>query len=127
MRSRSRWFDWLEDKQSELRIALQDDRVVIAREILVSVYDAEYALQPRIAGLDRSDRGARLRRLTDEINIMVEAEVSRFPDEVDHVLGSRSLRSHESLTGRLTYLAWKGRDALSGGAGYFRKLIGEPD
>ena len=58
---------------------------------------------------------------------MVEAEVSRFPDNVGHVLGSPKLRSHESLGGRLTYIAWKGRDALSDGVGFFKKLIGQPD
>jgi hypothetical protein len=43
---------------------------------------------------------------------MVAAEVSRFPDDVGHVLSSRRLRGHNSLSGRLTYLAYKGRDAL---------------
>jgi hypothetical protein len=39
------------------------------------------------------------------------------------VLGSRSLRSHHSLAGRLTYLAWKGRDAVQDSAGFVKKLI----
>jgi hypothetical protein len=55
----------------------------------------------------------------------VEAEVSRFPDNIGHVLGSRSLRSRQSLAGRLSYLAWKGRDAMRGGAAYCKKLIAE--
>ncbi len=59
------------------------------------------------------------------IAALVEAEVSRFPDNVGHVLGSRSLRSHQSLAGRLTYLAWKGRDAVSGGAAYCKRLVGQ--
>jgi hypothetical protein len=33
------------------------------------------------------------------------------------------LRSYQSLAGRLTYFAWKGRDALTGGAAYCRKLV----
>ena len=49
--------------------------------------------------------------------------MSRFPDNVGHVLGSRRLRGHQSLSGRLTYLAWKGRDALAGGAAFCRKLV----
>jgi hypothetical protein len=61
------------------------------------------------------------------IATLVEAEVSRFPDNVGHVLGSRRLRGHQSLAGRLTYLAWKGRDVMSGGAAYCRKLIGQPE
>jgi hypothetical protein len=37
----------------------------------------------------------------------------------------RCLRSYQSRGGRLTYLAWKGRDAASDAAGYCRKLIGQ--
>jgi hypothetical protein len=33
---------------------------------------------------------------------------------------SRGLRSYQSLAGRLTYIAWKGRDAASDAAGYCR-------
>jgi hypothetical protein len=39
------------------------------------------------------------------------------------VLGSRRLRNHQSLSGRLTYLAWKGRDALADGAAFCKKLV----
>jgi hypothetical protein len=116
--------DWLENKRSALRVALKNERILDAKGILAAIYDAEYALQVRIDGLDQSDWGERLRRLMNETAVLVEAEVSRFPDHVEHVLRSRSLRSHDSLGGRLTYLAWKGRDALSGGAGYLKKLIG---
>jgi hypothetical protein len=77
----------------------------------------------RIDSLDESDWGKRLRDLMNAVAVMVEAEVSRFPPNVGHVLGSRRLRSYQSLAGRLTYLSWKGRDALTGGAAYCRKLI----
>jgi hypothetical protein len=87
----------------------------------------EYALQVRIDLLDQSDWGERLRNLMGAIAALVEAEVSRFPDEIDHILGSRSLRGHQSLAGRLTYLAWKGRDVLSEGAAYCKRLIGQPE
>jgi hypothetical protein len=118
--------DWLEDRRTALRAALHKNRVSDAREILVSIYDTEYALRVRIDGIDQSDWGRRLHRLMNEVALIVEAEVSRFPEHIRHVLASRSLRSHDSLTGRLTNLAWKGRDALSGGAGYFKKkLTGE--
>jgi hypothetical protein len=116
--------DRLEDKRSALRIALKNNRVLVAKGILRDIYDAEYALQVRIDLLDQSDWGARLRDLMNAIAVLVEAEVSRFPDDLGHVLGSRSLRSHQSFAGRLTYLAWKGRDALSDGAAYCKKLIG---
>jgi hypothetical protein len=118
--------DRLEDKRSLLRVALKNNRVMVAREILTEIYDTEYALQVRIDLLDESDWGARLQSLMEAIAALVEAEVSRFPANVGHVLGSRRLRSHQSLAGRLTSLAWKGRDAVSGGAAYCRKLISQP-
>ena len=118
--------DRLEDKRTALRVALRNNRVMVAREILTELYDTEYALRVRIDQLDESEWGARLQNLMDSIAALVEAEVSRFPDNVGHVLGSRSLRSHQSLAGRLTYLAWKGRDAVSGGAAYCKRLIGQP-
>jgi hypothetical protein len=118
--------DHLEDQRSTLRVALRNNRVLAAKEILTGVYDTEYALQVRIDQLDQSKWGQRLSSLTRAIAALVEAEVRRFPDNVGHVLGSRRLRRHQSLIGRLTYLAWKGRDAVGGGAAYCRKLIGQP-
>ena len=117
--------DRLDDKRGALRLALKNNRVLVAREILTDIYDTEYALQVRIDALDHSDWGARLKYLMNAIAELVESEVSRFPDNVGHVLGSRSLRSHHLLAGRLTYLAWKGRDVVSGGAAYCKKLIGQ--
>ena len=115
----------LEDKRAALRVSLRNNRILVSKEILADIYDTEYALQVRIDLLDQSDWGARLRNLMNATAILVEAEVARFPDNVGHVLGSRRLRSHNSLAGRLTYLAWKGRDVLSGGASFCRKLIGQ--
>ena len=117
--------DRLDDNRSALRVALRNNRVLVCKEILTDIYDTEYALQVRIDLLDESDWGERLHNLMNAIAALVEAEVSRFPKNVGHVLGSRRLRSHQSLAGRLTYLAWKGRDAVSGGAAYCKKLVGQ--
>jgi hypothetical protein len=117
--------DQLDDKRLALRIALKHNRVVIARELLVDIYDTEYALKVRIDRIEQSDWGVRLEQLMDAIAALVEAEVSRFPEEVGHIFASRRLRSHTSLSGKLTYLAWKGRDVVQDGASYFRKLIGQ--
>ncbi|SHK81279.1 hypothetical protein SAMN05444159_4245 [Bradyrhizobium lablabi] len=117
--------DRLDDKRAALRVALKNNRVLVAKEILTDIYDTEYALQVRIDALEESDWGKRLHYLMNAIAELVETEVRRFPDNVGHVLGSRSLRSHHSLAGRLTYLAWKGRDVVSGGAAYCKKLIGQ--
>ena len=116
--------DQLDDKRLALRMALKNERVLVAKELLTEIDDTEHALQAHIDRLDESEWGKRLHDLMNQINAMVEAEVSRFPDKVDHILGSRSLRGHPSLAGRLTSLAWKGRDAVSDGAAYCKKLIG---
>jgi hypothetical protein len=116
--------DQIQDKRIALRVALKSNRVVTAKRILADIYDTEYAMQVRIDRLEGSDWGRQLHAVMDAIATMVETEVSRFPDEVEHVLGSRRLRSHRSLTDRLTYLAWKGRDAIHDGAAFCRRLIG---
>jgi hypothetical protein len=116
--------DQLEDKRLALRIALKNNRVVPAKEILTDIYNTEYAIQVRLDRLGGSDWGKRLQHIMDEILTMVEAEVNRFPDEVAHVLGSNRLHTHRSLAGRLTYLAWKGRDVIHDGAAAVKRLIG---
>jgi hypothetical protein len=118
--------DRIEDCRATLRVALRNERILVAREILVTVYDAEYALRVRIDQLNGSEWGQRLERLMASIAALVESEVSRFPDNVGHILGSRSLRSHESLAGRMTYWAWKGRDALSDGFAFCKRMVGAP-
>jgi hypothetical protein len=117
--------DRLDDKRLALRVALKHNRVLIARDLLADIYDTEYALKVRIDGIEQSDWGIRLQQLMDAIAALVAAEVSRFPANVGHILGSRRLRNHDSLTGKLTYLAWKGRDAVQDSAAAFRKLIAQ--
>ena len=115
--------DRLDNRRTALRVALKNNRVLVAKEILTEIYDTEYALQLRIDQLDESEWGQRLTYLMGATATLVEAEVSRFPAKLGHVLGSRSLRGHQSLSGRLTHLAWKGRDTLAGGAAFCRKLV----
>ncbi len=117
--------DRMDDNRSALRVSLRNERILVAKSILTEMYDTEYALQVRIDRLDEADWGKRLQNLMSAVSALVEAEVNRFPDEVDHVLASRSLRSHQSLAGRLTHLAWKGRDVVSDGAAYWKKLVGQ--
>ena len=119
--------DRLDDQRATLRFALKNERILVAKEILTFVYDTEYALRVRIDLLEQSDWGRRLDELMAAIAALVEAEVSRFPDNVGHILGSRRLRSHQSLSGRMTYWAWKGRDAVNDGVGYLRKMVSGPE
>ncbi len=115
--------DRLDDRRTKLRVALKNNRVLVAKEILTEIYDTEYALRVRVDRLDESEWGQRLTLLIDAIAELVALEVSRFPEKIGHVLGSRRLRSHQSLSGRLTYLAWKGRDAIAGGAAFCHRLV----
>jgi hypothetical protein len=117
--------DQFDDRRTALRIALKHNRVLVAKELLTEIYDTEYALQVRIDEFEQSNWGLRLRQIMDGIAALVEAEVSRFPEEVGHIFASRRLRSHQSLSGRLTYVAWKGRDIVQEGAAFCRKLIGQ--
>ncbi len=115
--------DRIDDDRALLRNALRNNRVVVARDLLTEIYDIEHALHLRIDQLEPSAWGERLASLMESIASLVEAEVSRFPEEVGHVLASRSLRSRDSLAGRLAVLAWKGRAAVNSGAAYCMKLI----
>jgi hypothetical protein len=116
--------DQLDEKRVAIRKALHADRIPIAKDILAEAYETEYALRVRLDELDDSEWGVRLDGLMEAIAVMLETEVQNLPGTVRHVLGSRSLRSYDSLSGRLTYLAWKGRDALSDGANYCKSLVG---
>ena len=116
--------DGLEDRRRLLRIALKQERILVAKEILGDIDDTEHALLGRIDQLAESEWGRRLEALMASINELVESETRRFPDKVGHVLGSRRSRSQGSLAVRLTNLAGKGRDVVSGGATRFKKLLG---
>lgn len=116
--------DHLDARREALCHALKQKHVVIAREILVDIYDTEYALRVRIDELDGSEWGLRLNRLMKAVATSVEAEIQSIGGSLHHVLGSNALRSHDSLTGRLTYLAWKGRDAVTDSVAFCKKLVG---
>jgi len=115
--------DRLEDKQSTLRVALRNNRVMVAKEILTEIYDTEHAVQTGIDLLERSSWGERLNHLMNAVTALVEAEVSRFADNVGHILGSRRHR-RRSLAAQLAGMAGKARNAVSGGTAFCRKLVG---
>jgi len=115
--------DRIDDDRAALRIALKNNRVLIARDLLDEIYDTEHALKKRIDQFEQSEWGVRLQASMDAIAALVAAEVSRFPTDVGHVLGSRRLHSHKSLAEKLTHLAGKGRDTVTNGAAYCKRLI----
>ena len=115
--------DQLEDKSLALCRALKNNRIQFAKDILTDVYDIEHALRVRIHLLDESDWGQRLHELMVRIAANLEAELNSLPKDVRHVLGSRSLRSHDSRAERLAYFMWQGVDTLTRGASYCKKLV----
>jgi hypothetical protein len=54
-------------------------------------------LRAHIGRLDESDWGKRLNNLMNAIAALVKAELSRFPNNVDHVLASHNLHGDQSL------------------------------
>ena len=105
--------DHLNDRRAALCQALRINKVPIARDILTGIYDIEYAFRVRLDGLAGSDWGKRLEASMEAVAVDLNNELHNIPGELHHVLSSPSLRSHDTLTGRLTFLAWKARDALT--------------
>ena len=71
--------DRLEDKRGLLRLALKQERILVAKEILVDIYDTEFALRVRIDQFAESDWGRRLDALMASITELVENESAGFP------------------------------------------------
>jgi hypothetical protein len=115
--------DHLDDRRAALCQVMRINKVPIAREILAGIYDIEYAVRVRLDGLAGSDWGKRLESLMQAVAVDLEKELHNIPGELHHVLSSPSLRSHNSLSGRLTYMAWKARDALTTQPAVLRKML----
>lgn len=116
--------DHLDDKRIELNHALKSNRVQVAKDILIDIYDIEYALRVRIGRIEKSEWGRRLNKLIAAVAADLKTEFQRFPRNTHHVLGSPRLHRHHIGVGTLTSLMRKGQDALTGGATYCRNLIG---
>jgi hypothetical protein len=114
--------DRLEDTVEVLRAALRNQHIPRAKEILSDIYDTEYAIRVRI-DLDDSAWGARLDAIMQAASDVLDTEVVNLPAGLNHVLRSRTLKHHQSLMGRLTYLGWKCRDAVAGAPTQIRDLF----
>jgi hypothetical protein len=115
--------DYLNDRRAALCQALRINKVPIAKDILTDIYDIEYAFRVRLDGLAGSDWGNRLDQLMEAVATDLAKELHNIPDNLQHVLGSRSLHSHDTLAGRLTFLAWKARDALAAPPAALKKML----
>jgi|SRR5579883_136263 len=114
--------DRLEDAVDELRVTLRKQHIPRAKEILSDIYDTEYAIRVRV-DLDDSAWGARLDAIMQMASDVLDTEVVNLPAGLNHVLRSRTLKHHQSLMGRLTYLGWKCRDAVTGAPAQIRDLL----
>ncbi len=107
--------DQIDEKQLLLRIALRNNRIVIAKGILREIYAIEKALKSRI-DLDNSDWGKRLAASTGAVQAALDEEVERSRANVgnlSHVLESSALRPTLSLKERLEEAVRKGRDMIT--------------
>ncbi|MFO1109453.1 MAG: hypothetical protein U1E61_09740 [Bradyrhizobium sp.] len=107
--------DQIDEKQLLLRVALRNNRIVIAKGILREIYAIEKALKSRIE-LGNSDWGNRLRDSMAAVAAALDAEVERSRAHVgglSHVLESSALRPMLSLKERLGEAVRKGRDVLA--------------
>jgi hypothetical protein len=115
--------DHLDDQRAALRTAMKNGQIAAIKSILTYIYDCEYALRVRIDRIDNSEWGRQLADVMQAVARLIESELQNFPKQVGNILQSRTLRSYDSLAGRLTYLAWKGRDVLNDSAAYCKDLI----
>lgn len=107
--------DQIDEKQLLLRIALRNNRIVIAKGILREIYAIEEALKSRI-DLGGSDWGNRLRDSMAAVAAALDAEVERSRascGNLSHVLESSDLRPTLSLKERLEQAVRKGRTMLA--------------
>jgi len=115
--------DHLEDKRTALKKALKSERIQIAKDTLVEIYDTEHALRVRIGQLEASDWGRRLNEVMAGVAGDLETELQMLPGKVHHVLGSAKLhrRHHDGLLADLTR---KSRQALVDGIAHCQDLVG---
>jgi hypothetical protein len=105
--------DHLDDQRVALSHAMKTNRVAIAKDILTDVYEIEYELRDRIDRLEKSDWGHRLDQLMAAIATDLQIEFKTLPENIHHILGSRTLHRHQFAPGLLAFLMRKGRDALA--------------
>ena len=114
--------DHLDDKRILLKHALKSNRVAVAKDIVIEIYEIEHGMRVGIDQLDQSDWGQRLDELMAAVATDLKTEFQTLPENIHHVLGSHKL--HHAAPGLLTSLTRKGRDALTGSVTYCLGLLG---
>jgi hypothetical protein len=114
--------DQLEDRVEVLYGALTAEHLPRAKELLAGIYDMEYQLGVRIDFGD-TPWGHQLDATMDRVETLLNTEMTTLPAGLRHVLKSRGLKGHLSLSGQLTWLKYKCRDAVSGSMAFGRNLF----
>jgi hypothetical protein len=114
--------DQLDDRVEVLYGALTDEHLPRAKELLSGIYDMEYQLGVRIDFGD-TPWGRQLDATMDRVEKLLSTEMTTLPAGLRHVLKSRGLKGHLSLSGQLEWLKYKCRDAVTGSVAYGRNLI----
>lgn len=107
--------DQLDEKQRLLRVALNNNRITIAKGILREIYAIEGTVKAQIELAD-SNWAIRLRDTMAAVTAALDAEVERSRTTVGnltHVLTSSDLRPAQSLKERLAQAVEKGRTMIA--------------
>jgi len=88
----------------------------------MGIYDVEHQLGVRI-DFGNSPWGQQLDTVMGRVERYLNMEMTTLPSGLRHVLGSRGLKGHLSLSGQLTWLKYKCRDAVTDSMASARNLI----
>jgi len=100
--------DHLDDSRIGLNHALKSNRIPVAKDILIDIYDIEHALRVRIDRIGETDWGRKLAAIMAAVTSDLQAEFQTLPGTLHHVLGSDSLHRHHAEPALLTTLIQKG-------------------
>jgi len=109
--------DHLDDRRIELNHALKGNRIPVAKDILIDIYDIEHALRVRVDRIDETDWGRKLAGIMAAVTSDLQTELKTLPGNLQHVLGSDTLHRHHAEPALLTSLVRKGYDLI--GLGHY--------
>lgn len=104
--------DHLDDRRIELNHALKSNRIPVAKDILIDIYDIEHALRVRVDRIDETDWGRKLAGVMAAVASDVQTELQTLPGNLHHVLGSDTLHRRHAEPAALTSLIRKGYDLI---------------
>ncbi len=104
--------DHLDDRRIELNHALKSNRIPVAKDFLIDIYDIEHALRVRVDRIEETDWGQELAGVMAAVASDLQTEIKTLPGNLHHVLGSDTLHRHHAGPALLTSLIRKGCDLI---------------